>query len=104
MDKVLSKYKRSYEMGKYYIITFNNTHGAISAESVLKETGIKNIIMPTPTFITKSCGLSLKVENDDIEKIKELIQNDKITAKGIYLKDGSNYQSIALSGEQNGKI
>lgn len=91
-------------MEKYYIITFNNTHGAINAENVLKNTGIKNIMMPTPTFITKSCGLSLKVNNEDIDKIKQLIQAEKITVKGIYLKDGREYQSITLSGDQDGKV
>jgi len=81
-------------MDKYYILTFENTHNAISGESVLKENKIKAIVMPTPTFITKSCGISLRVQEDEIEKIKILEIENKIKIKSTILKEGNSFKEI----------
>lgn len=81
-------------MDKYYILTFENTHNAISAESVLKENNIKAIVMPTPTFITKSCGISIRVTENEIEKIKMFEIDNKIKIKNTILKEGNNFKEI----------
>lgn len=81
-------------MEKYYILTFQNTLGAINGESILKERKIKIEIMPTPTAITKSCGISIKVNYDYIEEIKELIKGNKIIIKDVYFKDDNGYKKI----------
>lgn len=78
-------------MDNYFLITFVNTLNAMNAESVLKEEKINIVVMPTPTFITKSCGLSIKVECESIDYIKEMIKNEKIKVKGIYLKEDNKY-------------
>lgn len=78
-------------MDNYFLITFVNTLNAMNAESVLKEEKINVVVMPTPTFITKSCGLSIKVECESIDYIKEMIKNEKIKVKGIYLKEDNKY-------------
>ena len=83
-------------MDSYYIITFENTHGAISGESALKENKIKNTIMPTPTFITKSCGLSIRISNEEIEKVKELILKDTFKIKEVFSKSADGYRKVEL--------
>ncbi len=55
---------------KNYVITFENTHTSMEGESVLKEKGIKLIIIPTPTYITKSCGISIRIDEQDYEDVK----------------------------------
>jgi len=79
-------------MDKYYILTFQNTLGAINGESELKERKIKIEIMPTPTSITKSCGISIKVKNEDIDEIKKLIRENKMNIKNIYYRDECGYK------------
>lgn len=79
-------------MDTWYIITFQNTHGAISAESILKNNNIKVQIMPTPTIITKSCGISIKVDNKFIEQITQLVKNKELVIKDIYIKNGTEYK------------
>ena len=81
-------------MEKYYILTFENTHNAISGESILKENKIKVIVMPTPTFITKSCGISLRIDENEIEKIKTLENEGKLKIKGVILKESSSFKEI----------
>lgn len=83
-------------MDKYYILTFENTYNAINGESVLKDNNIKAIIMPTPTFVTKSCGISLKIDENEIQKVKPLVLNEKIKIKGTLLKEGSSFKEINL--------
>lgn len=83
-------------MNKYYVLTFQNTHGAISAESILKEKNIKIEIMPTPTSITKSCGISIKFNDEYMEKVKELLKSGNVNIKSMYVKEGANYNIIEI--------
>lgn len=71
-------------MNNFYILTFNNTHEAMKAESACLSSQIKVIMMPTPTYITKSCGISLRVGKGDFEGLKELISDNKIAYKGVF--------------------
>lgn len=71
-------------MNEFYIVTFNNTHEAMTAESTCVEKKLKVIMMPTPTYITKSCGISLKVELKDEENLKNIISENKLAYKAIY--------------------
>ncbi len=80
----------------YYIITFQNTHGAMNGEIILKNNNIKVEIMPTPTSITKSCGISIKVANEFIEQVKELINKDEMNIKDIYVKNGIEYKKYDI--------
>lgn len=76
---------------KYYIIVFKNTHDAMNGEKTLKEKEYTFRIMPTPTSITQSCGICIRVEDEDqIERIKE----ENFEYKNIYCKEGSEYRKV----------
>ncbi|WP_142413700.1 DUF3343 domain-containing protein [Hathewaya massiliensis] len=79
-------------MSKKYVVTFKNTHTAIKAESATKSKGLKVIVIPTPTFITKSCGISLKFEEQYLEAFKGL--EGEIEFDSIYEENGSEYIKI----------
>jgi len=83
-------------MENYYIVTFKNTQGTLNAESILKENKISSVIMPTPTYITKSCGISLKIKEEEIERVKVLVKENKFITKGIYFRDTLGYKIIEL--------
>ena len=44
----------------------------------LKSKNIKCTIAPTPRVASKSCGISLLVNKEDIEKIRECVSNESI--------------------------
>ncbi len=71
-------------MKEFLIVTFNNTHEAMKAESVCVNEKIKVTMMPTPTYITKSCGISLKTDIDIIDNLKEMTKDKKVEYKAIY--------------------
>ena len=73
----------------YYIIVFKNTHDAMSAEQKLNGLNYKFRIMRTPTLITQSCGICIRIEEE--EKLNEIINNNTIEFKNIYKKEEANY-------------
>ena len=79
---------------KFYIVTFQNTHEAINGENVAKKNNINVTVIPTPTYITKSCGISLKIKEENFQDINKLIEQGKIHIKNIYLKEKDNFQKI----------
>ncbi|WP_026887772.1 DUF3343 domain-containing protein [Clostridium beijerinckii] len=77
----------------YYIIVFKNTYDAMSAEKRLKELDLVFRIMPTPTSITMSCGICVRVDKKvDIEKV---INSDLIEYKNIYYRNDGGYILIS---------
>ena len=75
-------------MREFYIVTFNNTHEAMAAEALCLDKRLKVTMMPTPTYITKSCGISLKIALNDQEQLITIVNEHKMAYKAIYeLKD-----------------
>jgi len=73
----------------YYIIVFKNTYDAMAAEKKLKELNFDFKIMPTPTTITMSCGICVRMnEKENIDLIRN---NDILEYKNIYLRDNAGY-------------
>jgi len=84
-------------MAIYYLITFKNTHSAISAEKVLKAKGFDVIVIPTPTTLTKSCGISLRIKPEDFSKLSGVIKSGEIEPGAIFQKSDTGYDPVGLS-------
>ena len=83
-------------MDKYYIVTFQNTHEAMKGEREAIKNQIKVIVIPTPTYITKSCGISLKIEKENIDSIIELVKSEDIKVKEIFMREGESVKVVTL--------
>ena len=81
-------------MNDYYIVVFNNTIGAIEGEKVLKAEGLSVTIMPTPSIITQSCGISIKFDEEDLDKIRLLIEKDALHIKHVYRKNHGDFEVV----------
>ncbi len=81
-------------MKNYYLIVFKNTHDAIESEKILKDKGAKVIIMPTPTYITQSCGISIRFAEDVYDLIRSIIDTGGIHIKNLYYKDEDKLQKL----------
>ena len=57
---------------EYYLLAFNSTHAAVSAEKLLSAQ-LEVAVMPTLRKITASCGISLRIEDKDFEKLKAIL-------------------------------
>ena len=81
----------------YYTLAFDSTHMAVAAEKYLSAR-IAVSVMPTPRKITASCGISLRVELEDGERLKELLKaNDKLFREShLYLVKNNEVKLIVL--------
>lgn len=78
---------------EYYIIVFKNTNDAMSGEKKLQELKYNFRIMPTPTSITQSCGICIRVEEET--SINEIKKIEEFQFKGIYKKSSEGYNLIS---------
>lgn len=76
----------------YFIIVFKNTHDAMNGEKKLLQQNYSIRIMPTPTAITQSCGICIRIEDE--KEIQKIIQTELITFKEIYQKTNEGYLKI----------
>ena len=83
-------------MDKFYLVTFQNTHEAMKAEREALKKNVRIIVVPTPTHITKSCGISLKTDEENIKSIIKLIESQNINVKKIYLVDGESINPMTI--------
>lgn len=60
----------------YYTLAFDSTHSAVAAEKYLGGK-IDVAVMPTLRKITASCGISLRIEECDFEKLKNLLEENE---------------------------
>ena len=76
----------------YYIIVFKNTYDAMAAEKKLKELNFNFRIMPTPTSITMSCGICIRI--DEKEEIDTIIDNNILEYKNTYFRNEEGYTLV----------
>lgn len=76
----------------YYIVVFKNTYDAMVAEKKLKELNFNFRIMPTPTSITMSCGICVRIDKE--EEIDLVISNNILEYKNIYFRDKQSYALV----------
>jgi hypothetical protein len=86
--------RKEWNMNSFYLITFKNTYDAISTESVLKRNSISHLVVPTPTSITGSCGISIKINEVEFEKVSQLAFSKEINVKAVFLKDDNGYRTV----------
>jgi hypothetical protein len=63
----------------YGYITFKSVSFAMKAESILKKNGLAFKMIPVPRSISTDCGISIRFNMEDKEKIESLLD-------GIYEK------------------
>lgn len=66
----------------------------MKAESYLKKGGFNLMIMPTPTFITKSCGISIRIQPDLGHEVKEVLENGEVQYKAFFKKEDGKYLQV----------
>ncbi len=62
---------------QYYVLFPNHDNG-MRLYRELKKLGVRAVIAPTPRTVSKCCGISLMIQEDDIEKIMQCCRDYKI--------------------------
>ncbi len=62
---------------QHYVLFPNHDNG-MRLHRELKALGVKAVIAPTPRVASKCCGISLLVKEEDLETVKQCIQEHDI--------------------------
>lgn len=65
------------------MVLFLSVNGAMKAEKILKKAGIPYKLIPVPRHLSSDCGLALRYERDDEERIRALLEG-KVPIQGFY--------------------
>jgi len=80
---------------EWYVISFINTHTAMTAQKHLKET-FEIVILPTPRELSQGCGIAIRIRSEDYpavtERLKE-VSSDQQTY-GIYGFSNGSYTKV----------
>ena len=79
---------------KYGLLTFHSTHHSLKAEKVLKESGLKIMMIPIPREITANCGTGIKFDLSDLETVKGIIENSNMEIWGYYKVQQKNGEKL----------
>lgn len=81
---------------EFLLLAAESTHLVIKNEKILKESNIDCRIIPLPSQIKASCGLSIRTDLKNLEKVKKILYNDEME---LYLikKIGLKKEIIKLS-------
>lgn len=81
---------------EFLLLAAESTHLVIKNEKILKESNIDCRIIPLPSQIKASCGLSIRTDLKNLEKIKKILYNNEME---LYLikKIGLKKEVIRLS-------
>ncbi len=68
----------------YMIMVFRSRQHAINFADVLKEQGIKAMLVPTPKELSLGCGFSVKFDTGYYEEVMKIKEKVKPETNGTY--------------------
>lgn len=83
-------------MEAYYLLTFGNTHQAISCEKALQSQGFPVRIIPVPTELTADCGLSLRFDEKNFTSVSKVLNTIEYTSLYKVKKIGFEKELIKI--------
>ncbi|MGM0378422.1 MAG: DUF3343 domain-containing protein [Bacillota bacterium] len=76
---------------KYYYILFENHIDGMELEKALKNRNIDFIISPTPRELSSSCGISIRIDLELKNKVKEVINEENLNFESIEKLEVKSY-------------
>lgn len=71
-------------LNDYCAITFTSTSQALKAEKVMKQAGAQFLTMPTPREVSTSCGLSIKVSPENVDKYYRMLLANRVSVEKVF--------------------
>lgn len=70
-------------MEKIYYVLFNNHTNGLKLHKILRSRGLVATISPTPRSLSKCCGVSLIVDEGELDKVRQAIRENDVEILGI---------------------
>jgi len=65
-------------MEEFAVVLVESTNQAMRIEHLLNLSGVKSKLIPVPKFLSSNCGNCLRIDPADIEKVKFVVEKNKI--------------------------
>jgi hypothetical protein len=67
----------------YGVVLFYSTSAAIRAEKLTKEEGLKVKLVPVPRHLSSDCGVCLRFESLDADKVRAILEEARVEFERI---------------------
>lgn len=71
-------------MSKHGVALFPTTSSAIQAEKILKKGGFEVKLIPTPRQFSSDCGISLRFDWEQAERVRALLGAAKVEIDAVH--------------------
>ncbi|MNI70484.1 hypothetical protein D3C73_1263000 [compost metagenome] len=78
------------------VMAFDSTQQALRAEMLLEYAEVEIDLFPTPKEITAGCALSIQFSESSLSLVKEIIKNESVEIRGIFVPTGTGYDNITI--------
>ena len=68
----------------YYLIVFDSTHAAMSAEAFFKNMNVHVKLIPLPSIISVGCGFAIKVLPKGLAAVEACLRQSPFEWSGLY--------------------
>lgn len=72
-------------MSGHGVVLFHGSSAAMRGEAVLRRANVPARLVPTPRELTSDCGLALRFDADDRERVETLLEGARVDVAGIHL-------------------
>ncbi|TSK04272.1 MAG: DUF3343 domain-containing protein [Geobacter sp.] len=77
-----------------FIAIFNSIHRVMEAERLLKDQGLKILLIPAPRALAADCGLAIRYAEDVRPKVEAVLSRAGLLPRDLYRKNGDNFEKI----------
>ena len=67
----------------YSFVLFSSTSGAIRAEKLTKEAGLKVKLIPVPRHLSSDCGVCMRFESADADGVRSILDTARVEFEEI---------------------
>ena len=71
-------------MDGYGVVLFYTTSSAMRAEKTLRKENLTVKLVPTPRDLSSDCGIALRFDWDQAEKVESALDEARVEIEGIY--------------------
>ena len=71
-------------MIQYSVALFDSTSQVMRGEKLLGQAGVRVKMIPTPRQISSDCGLALRFDREEAERVVTILSENSVPVRGVY--------------------
>jgi len=75
-------------MSAYGVALFHTTSSVMRAEKLLRSAGIAVRLIPTPRQFSSDCGIAVRFDMTNMERVRGVLEQARCEAAGIHMLAG----------------